>query len=69
MAALVSHDKQKATGQPCAPPGAVRSLKKRTWSLQSLQQADGPIPRLIPSMEELGCLGLEECLQFKGDSK
>eukprot|EP00434_Breviolum_minutum_P019948 symbB.v1.2.017599.t1/scaffold1362.1/size123397/6 len=43
-------------GDPSREPraGAVRSLKKRTWSLQSLQQADGPIPRLIPSMEELG---------------
>jgi hypothetical protein len=41
-----------------ASPGAsFRSLKKRTWGLQSLQQADGPILRLIPSLEELGCLG------------
>ncbi len=48
-------------GNTHMPPGVVRSLKKRTWSLQSLQQADGPIPRLIPSMEELGCLWCNSC--------
>ncbi|CAL1152177.1 unnamed protein product [Cladocopium goreaui] len=48
---------------------SFRSLKKRTWGLQSLQQADGPIPRLIPSLEELGWVGEKETSSTWSPSK